>query len=293
MDGVIPLLGLAIIVVLAVLLLAILSTNDSSKNDSQTASSRSVKQSNQGWNSWIPFIGIALVIAFWTIWGALFFLIFIWLMRFDPKPYSKEIPFPTDTEKKTAKRLYTWLILSPFITVPIFILAALNFSYSSSTNERVIAALIPLIFHVPLLFGFTTKSPFVFRHTQQAIFLVALRATTASLAISIGGPGDGFWLFIIGNSVLWLSGSLLGFDQIIHGECLLMERKGEKILSTESAKVDLPQMDKELEEMLKSLNAKDALAAKTTALNAFRAGTPETKKRALEVLFKLGEIEEF
>jgi hypothetical protein len=71
-----------------------------------------------------------------------------------------------------------------------------------------------------------------------------------------------------------------------------MEQRGEIAIS-ETAKVDSPQMDKELEDMLKSLTAKDALAAKTKALNAFRARTPETKKRALEVLSKLGEVEEF
>ncbi len=293
MSGVVPLLWLAIIVVLVFAVLIILSIRSGSSKDSQIKSDMSVKSPNRGWKSWIPFIGISLFIAIWTIWGALFFLTFVWLMRLDPKPYSKEIAFPTDTEKNTVKRLYTWLIVSPFITVPIFIFAAINLSYSSSINERVIVALIPLIFHAPLLFGFTTKSPFVFRHTQQAIFLVALRATTASLALSIGDPGDGFWLFVIGNGVLWLSGSLLGFDQIMHGECWLMGLRGEKIARNETARVDLPQMDKELEDMLKSLNAKDKLTAKTKALNAFRAGTPETKRRAVEVLSELGEVEEF
>jgi len=84
-----------------------------------------------------------------------------------------------------------------------------------------------------------------------------------------------------------------GRNQVIRGRCWLMEQRGEKIISVESAKVDSPQMDKELEDMLKSLDAKDTLTAKTKALNAFRTGTPETKRRAVEILSKLGEVEEF
>jgi hypothetical protein len=293
MESVAALLGMAIIVVLVFAVLAIFSIRSSNKKDPQAASEKPINQPNKGWQGWIVSIGISLFIAIWTIGGALIFLAFVWLMRLDPKPYSKEIPVPTDTEKTTARRLYIWLILSPFITVPIFILATVFLSQGSSTNERVIVALIPVIFYLPLLFGFTTKSPFVFRHTQQAIFLVALRAAAASFAISIGNPGDGLWVFFIGNGVLWLGGSFLGLNQIKRSDCWLMKRKGERTVSAEGAKVDSPQMDQELEEMLKSLDAKDALAAKTKAINAFRTGTLETKRRAVEVLSKLGEVEEF
>lgn len=239
------------------------------------------------------YIGIALCIAIGTIWGALLFLVFIKVMRLDPKLSSKEVTFPTDTEKTTAKRLYIWLFLSPGITVPTFILAVLFLSYGLSTHERVIAALIPLVFHAPVLLGFTSKSIFVFRHTQQAILLVALRAALASLAVSIGEPGDGFSLFLIGNGVLWLIGSLWGLDQIKHGTCWLLKRRGEKILPAEDKKGDWPQPEEELEDMLGSLSAKDKLTAKSKAIHAFRAGTPETKRRAVEVLSKLGEVEEF
>ncbi len=49
----------------------------------------------------------------------------------------------------------------------------------------------------------------------------------------------------------------------------------------------------EFDVMLKSLNTKDRLAAKHTALQAFRNGSPEGKQRAIEVLSSLGEAEEF
>jgi hypothetical protein len=98
---------------------------------------------------------------------------------------------------------------------------------------------------------------------------------------------------VLGNGSLWLFGSTWGWNQVSRGECWWMEKKGEKPIPSESTKVDSPQIDKELENLLKSLNAKDKLTAKTKALKAFRTGTPETKKRAVEMLSKLGEVEVF
>src|ERR671911_115119 len=39
------------------------------------------KRQNTGWQSPFAFISIALVIALWTIWGALFFLAVVWMLR--------------------------------------------------------------------------------------------------------------------------------------------------------------------------------------------------------------------
>ena len=292
MDGLVLLFLLAVVVTLLCAWLVISSLR-CIEEKAAAPLDKPARQPDRDWTSWIFYFGIALCIAIWTIWGALLLLVFINLIRLDPKPSLKEAPFPSDTEKRTAKQLYIWLLLSPSITVPTFIIAVLFLSYNPSINERVIAALIPLIFHAPLLLGFTSKSIFVFRHTQQAILLVAVRAALASLAISIGEPGDGLWLFLIGNGVLWLGGSLLGLDQTLRGQCWIMEKKGEKIAFSYTGKADSPQMDKELEDILKFLNAKDQLTAKTKALHAFRAGTPESKRRAVEVLSKLGEVEEF
>jgi hypothetical protein len=213
-------------------------------------------------------------------------------MRLNPD--SNSVFSLSKTEKSTAARLYIWSLLSPFLTVPIFMISVLGLSSRSSINERVLTALIPLIFLTPLLLGFTSRSIFVFRHSQQSILLMALRASLASFAISIVPyPSNGLWLFLLGNGSLWLFGTIWGLNEIKRSRCWLMEQRGEKIDLSGAAKIDLPQMDKELEDMLKSLNAKDKLTAKTKALNAFRTGTPETKRRAVEILYKLGEVEEF
>jgi len=256
------------------------------------AATAMVKSTEPKRMSWLLYVGIAIVLAVWTILGALFFLAVVWVMRQNPGSDSSFTL--SDNEKKTARRIYTWLLLSPFIALPVFIISAINLSSSSTINERVLSALIPLIFHLPLLLGLTSKSAFVYRHSQQSILLMAIRASLAALALNLGsGPNDGLWLFLLGNGSLWLFGTMWGRNQVIRGRCWLMEQRGEKIISVESAKVDSPQMDKELEDMLKSLDAKDTLTAKTKALNAFRTGTPETKRRAVEILSKLGEVEEF
>jgi hypothetical protein len=158
----------------------------------------------------------------------------------------------------------------------------------------VFAALIPLIFYIPLLFGLSSKSTFVFRHTQQAILLVSIRAGLASLSVSIiSDPFGGILLFLFGNGILWLVGSLWGWNQIRNNDCWLLKRKGHKFVSTEAARANVPEMNLELEAVLKSLGAKDVLSAKSQALQSFRSGNPEVRKRAVEVLSILGEVETF
>ncbi|HLF74224.1 MAG TPA: hypothetical protein VI524_07760 [Anaerolineales bacterium] len=292
MDGIALIFGLAVIVTLAFVVLVILSIPPGEKKDPGAAADEPASQPARGFKSWIPFIGISLVIGIWTFWGAIFFLAVVWLMRLNPS--SNSVLTPGITEKNTARRLYLWLLLSPFVTVPIFLVSVFFLSSSASTNQRVLAALIPLIFLTPLLLGLTSKSVFVFRHSQQSILLMAFRAGLASLAISITAqPADGLGLFLLGNGSLWLFGSIWGRNQVTRGECWLMQRKGEKSASLESQAANLSPLDGELEVMLKSLDAKDKLLAKTKALNAFRSGPPETRRRAVEVLSRLGEVEEF
>jgi len=283
MDGVIPLLWLAILVVLAVAVLPIFGINSGNKNDSQTASRQSVKHSNQGWKSWLPFIGMALVIAFWTVSGALFFVVIVWIMHLNPKTEFSSII--TGEHKSIGRSIYQWLLVSPVLSIPFSIF--LSIILDSNIYGHVLATCIPLILHFHLLFNIR-KSLYIYRHTQQALTLLVLRSAVAAWALY----DFNIALFLLGNGSIWLFGSIWGFSQIKRGKCWLMEQRGEIAIS-ETAKVDSPQMDKELEDMLKSLTAKDALAAKAKALNAFRAGTSETKKRAVEVLSKMGEVEEF
>jgi hypothetical protein len=241
--------------------------------------------------SWLLYFGIAFVIAIWTIWGALFFLAVVWIMRLNPQPYSTNSPAPSDLDRDSVKSTYTWLLISPLLNIPTMIIAS-EVIDDYSLNGHVLASLIPLIFHTPLLFRLNSKSVFVYRHAQLAILLVALRAGSAPLAISM----DSSWMFILVNGSLWLFGTMWARNQAVRKECWLMQHKGETIIlpeNTEPEKHTHPIMDKELASMLESLNADNIKTAKEKALHAFQTGTPTIKKRAILVLAKLGEVEQF
>jgi hypothetical protein len=286
------------VVIAAVAALVILLLNPSLGKSMNTQTTRITSQLSQmNWLRWLLPIGIAIILMFWTVAGALFFLAVVWLLRMNP---GSDASFKvSNNEKKTAQRVYTWLFFSSIFTVPIFIIAVSNLSYNSATtNEKVFAALIPLVLHAPLIFGLTSKNTFVYRHTQQGLLLIALRAGMASLALNIGNyPSDGIGIFIFGNGALWLIGSLIGWNQISNSKCWFMDRKGEKILLPEAAiQTDHPKVsatDQSLNDMIKSLDAPGMTTARQKAMHAFRSGTLEARQRAVAVLSELGEVEKF
>lgn len=295
----IQLLCLVMVALFGVAMYFLIKKQKGKKDETQNISTK-VKPK---WRSWVwPFI-IALLLAFWSVAFALFFLAIVWVMRLDPKADSKEIPFPSDKDRKRARGTYIWLLLSPFLNVIVLLIGVLN-SYSSRTptNEWVLIALLPLVFHLPVLARLDSNSPFVFRHTQQAIFLLALRASMTALALNIGRyPEDGIWLFLLGNGSIWLVGSIWGINQVNRGTGWWIGRKDEKVLPKDAMptetpisrdKMEKPMLNEELGELLKSLNA-EGNNARQIALNAFRQGTPDTRKKAVTVLSKLGEVEKF
>lgn len=252
----------------------------------------------RNWQIWILYAGIALILTIWTIWGALFFLAIIWVMRMNPG--SDTAYTLTNNEKSTARRVYTWLFLSPLITVPIFIGTAGNASNNPTINKFVLAALIPLIIHAPLLLGLTSKSVFVYRHTQQGLLLIALRAGLASLAaINLENHWENtLLLFFFGNGFLWLVGSIVGWSQISSGKSWFMNYKSEQIILQKPPAAQVIQAvteeDKKLEQLLNSMNATEKQTAKEKALEAFRSGIPgEVRKNAMNILSILGEVEKF
>jgi hypothetical protein len=262
-------------------------TNTDDQQDPEDVPVKSAKSKRM---SWLLYFGIALVIAIWTALGALFFLAVVWVLRLNP---GSDVSFALGRhDQKTAQRVYTWLFLSSFLTVPIFLIQVFNI-YNSTNNELVLTALVPLILHLPLLMGLTSKSRFVYRHTQQGIFLIALRAGLASLAVMNMEDHIEFalLLFVFGNGAIWLIGSIVGWSQVSTGKCWFMDRKGEKILVPE--KTGTPIKDQEMDEMLKSLDAPGLHTSRQKALHAFQTGTPEVKKRAVAVLSQLGEVEKF
>jgi hypothetical protein len=249
------------------------------------------------WQVWLLYFGIAFILAIWTVYGALFFLGITLLLYLDPGT-DASITIGNN-EKKNARRIYTWLFWSPLITVSIFI--AQLFNLASTVNDQVLVALIPSLLHIPLLLGLTSKSRFVFRHTQQGILFIALRAGMASLAaVNINNHLEyAVLLFFIGNGTLWLSSSIFGWNQIYNGTCWLMDRKGEQIISQEPQPINkvaqpVTEPDKKLEQFLGSMNTKEKQTAKEKALEAFQSGIQgEVRKNALNILSILGEVEKF
>ena len=104
---------------------------------------------------------------------------------------------------------------------------------------------------------------------------------------------DGIYLIFCLAMVVFIVFVVLLILSIRPGNKKEIKPKGDKRIASESIKADSPPMDRELRDLLKSLTAKDKLTATTKVLTAFRVGTAETKKRALEVLSKLGEVEKF
>src|SRR5215475_91646 len=143
MSGLLFLLMLctAAVVFIAVILLAMVLLNPNQvvvKNLQNRLNALTLR----GLTRWIVPIFLALLLGIWTIWGALFFLAVIWLMRQNPGAGTHFKV--SENEKNTAKRVYTWLFWSPLLTVPVFIIAVISV-YDSSMNTGVLAALIPLI----------------------------------------------------------------------------------------------------------------------------------------------------
>ena len=326
MDGLYLILCLAIIVLLAVVALVILILNSDRREPSRPISApagvvmnetknqppqhnlqksavanrieteeqkeKPRRRQNTGWQGPFGFFSISLVIALWTIWGALFFLAVVWILRQNPEVDSSSTI--TEKEKKSASGMYVWLLLSPVLTLPVFVGLLLNVDFpDANTNTRALMSLLPLIFHLPLVTGLTSKNAFVFRHSQQAILFIALRAGVATLAISVAPyPMDGIWLFLLGNGSLWLVGSLWGLAQVSRGECWLVEQKGEKLAGqTGEAENVSPQIHLvRSQEFIERYNAAEA---KKHALAAFRSGDREIRSQAIKLLSALHDVEEF
>ena len=292
MDGIFIIFCLALIIFLALAALVVFMVQSGNKEASQPVSQKPRRRPNQSWLSWFTYISLSLIIAIWTIWGALFFLAVVGIMRQNPEADSSHAL--GENEKKTARRVYVWLLFAPLLILPVFIGMLFNLDFpEAGTNVRALTTLVPLIFHVPLILGLSTKSVFVYRHTQQGILLVALRAGMASFAISIEPyPIDGFWLFLLGNGSLWLFGSLWGLHQISRGECWLMNQKGES-LAIKAGEVEGLSPQVHLERSREFIGRYKAEEAKKHALAAFRSGDRDVRLQAVQLLSSLHEVEEF
>ncbi len=267
--------------------------NSGKKKNSQSTLTAEKRTSRKGWQIWILYIGIAFILSVWTIWGALFFLATVWLLRMNPASDASLII--SDNEKKTARRIYTWLFFSPLSTIPLLITLLLNSSYEStpSLNQIVPIVLISALPHAFLLLGLSSKSVFVYRHTQQGILMIALRAGMAVLAINSldSDMSLGLGIFFLGNGLLWLFGSLIGWSQISHGESWFMQGKGETPITSDAVE-NLP-AQKHIEQSQVFIHRYKPDEAKKHALAAFRSRDREIKAQAVKLLRTLDEVEKF
>ena len=252
------------------------------------------KTQRRNWQIWILYFVIALIIAYWTIWGALFFLAVVWVLRTNPG--SDASLTISDNEKKTARRVYTWLFFSPLLTIPLLITLLLNSSYESTPplNQIFLTVLTSSFLHAFLLIGLTSKSVFVYRHTQQGILLISLRAGMASLAVvNLDSHFDNaLTLFFLGNGLLWLFGSIIGWNQISNGKCWFMDRKGETPIISSNGIPNLP-AQKHIEQSQTFIHTYKPDEAKKHVLAAFRNGDREIKSQAVKLLRTLDEVEKF
>lgn len=297
MYGLVILVGAGIGFVLLAWVIAKLSLPTSKKipqNPADQRAGRHKKSSRQ----WVGYIAIAIFLSFWSGAMALFFLLIVWIILRNPiEDMYSEVG---KAEKSVARRIYTWLFISSLFTVPIFIglLLTTESDYSSS-NTLALIALAPLVLHLPLLLGLTSRSIFVYRHTQQGIILSALRAAVAAVAVNIGQyPYEGVWLFLLGNGSLWLFGSIWGWVQVNRGECWWLKQKRDVTAASDQStpKIDAPELlsaDECLEYSKYYLKRKYENSAKELALEAFRRGRFETRRQAIRILDELNEVEFF
>ena len=261
----------------------LLLTSRKSKIDNAAVQTRSAKKGSQNWL--LPII-VALMVAFWNSSLAIVYLIGIWVLRLNPNKELSHIV--TDEERKACEKNYKWLRNSSFFTIPVFLVA---FFFDA---HPLIAVFLTFLFHIQLIGRLQTENLYVYRHTQQALFLLLLRAGTA-IAIFSYFYFDGFWLFVIVNGSLWLIGTNWEIVQVKRNDCWLMRRRGEEILVPQiPVGVDQPvELDKATTDMLKSVTSREKKAEIKSSLTTFRAGTHLERKKAVLILAELGEVEKF
>ncbi|HSG45020.1 MAG TPA: hypothetical protein VLA72_17875 [Anaerolineales bacterium] len=246
----------------------------------------SSQPTQNGFKSWVAPIIIAIVLGFWNASLSIVYLLIVWVIRLNPKKELAHIV--TDDTKKICEKNIKWLRNSSFITIPIFLIA-LNVG-----AHPFIAAFLPFVFHLALIGRLQTENLYIYRHTQQALFLLLIRAGT-TIAIFSYFYLDGFLVFVIVNGALWLFGANWEIKQIKTNDCWLMRRRGEEI-NVPQIPVDADQpveLDKATTDMLKNATTKEKKAGVKKSIKVFRTGTRQERKKAVLVLAELGEVEKF
>jgi len=143
-----------------------------------------------------------------------------------------------------AKKIYRWLWLSPFLTVPSIVFLVFNepgyelicggnWRGCDSSLSQLVTGLFAVLgsglWHLVLLpSAFNTKSEFVRWHGRQALLLAGIRTAVALgiLFFYINGYYQILGLSLLILIVIWFFGTMVGQGQAASGECSLMRRAG-------------------------------------------------------------------
>ncbi|MBW8009640.1 MAG: hypothetical protein FVQ83_00170 [Chloroflexi bacterium] len=234
------------------------------------------------------------------------------------------LPLGTIKDEKGVKWVYTWLLLSPFITLPWMAINLFGLRGSSPLTSWVWAMITPAFVHILLISPLRSPHLFVHRHAQQALLLVSMRVLSAVVFLGLTrGEGQCVWFFV--NGLLWLWGTIWGRGQLKRGDSWLMRFEGEggelprpwalddqvriessfenispvqqvnpKILSvkipTSNAPSHVQSALREGFDLAKNLKKEEAIGK---FLIVFRDGPLDWRKQAIDELKKLNQVENF
>jgi len=143
--------------------------------------------------------------------------------------------------RKTARKWYRWLWLSPFLTIPTLILVSfMNFGYELLCRgpgpcdwylaERmglIIAILASSLWHLVILRPASQKErPFVRWHGLQALCLAGLRTAVPLAFVIVYGFDFTSLLAIPVLILIWFIGTFIGQHQASRGKCSLCQWAG-------------------------------------------------------------------
>lgn len=182
-------------------------------------------------------------------------------------------------ENEKAKNVYTWLWLSPFLTIPtliIILIADLGnelYCCDLAIEERItgiIAVLGSSLWHLVLLKSALNKDSYLIRwHGWQALILAGLRTAVPLFFMLVFGLNFGTLFFIPILMLIWLTGTLIGQHQAKHGYCTLASIFG--LADKMPGPPEQPQAqtiteEKEIEDLVKILRFSSNTKARTDAL---------------------------
>jgi len=201
-------------------------------------------------------------------------------------PYCRDRSAPL--EIKTARNWYTWLWLSPLVTIPtLLILYESNVEYTvrhvvgwaGYTFPIVVLLLLSALWHLILLAPALNKtSDFIRWHGRQALLLAGIRTAVPICMVLFTGNEYGVLYAIPILIIIWLIGTIWGQRQAARGDCSLKRWFGqaEALPLPESELAPVRDIDKDPDALVDVIRF---------------SHDPQQRRAALMELEKLGMVE--